>query len=261
MASAVSSFKEGSKAYMRIFACFDDTDTLDCGRGTGKLARWFEEELPESCSLWAVVRQQLLVDPAIPYTSHNSSACAVIDAPEAALAAEIARRAALHVEKHAVDGSDPGVCVAAEGDPAIASLMEFGRLATRAVVDQTAAMRASAGVHLSGHGGTNDGIIGAAAGVGLTAWGWAGRLIEYGPRRLRDFGGLVTVEEIEQAGIGVLPIDKDGALPLPHQLVDTQSWLRPRLIGGRPLVPVIWDDPAACWVVAGRRAKKSASLD
>ena len=241
---------------MRIFACFDDTDTLDCGRGTGKLVRWFEEELPPECSLWAVVRQQLLVHPAIPYTSHNSSACAVIDAPDAGFAAEIARRAVLHVEKHAVDGSDPGVCVAAEGDPAIADLMEFGRLATRAVVDQATAMDAAADVHLSGHGGTNDGIIGAAAGVGLTAWGWAGRMIEYAPRRLRDFDELVTVQEIESTGIGVLPIDKDGALPLPDQVVDTQGWLRPRLIGWRPLVPVVWDDSVARWVVAGRRAKK-----
>lgn len=51
-------------------------------RGTGKLARWFERELPDGCQLWGVVRQQLLVDDAIPYTSHNSSACAVVDCPE-----------------------------------------------------------------------------------------------------------------------------------------------------------------------------------
>ena len=65
---------------MRIYIGFDDTDTLGADRGTGKLARWFEQELPDGCRLWGVVRQQLLLDPAIPYTSHNSSACAVVEA-------------------------------------------------------------------------------------------------------------------------------------------------------------------------------------
>jgi hypothetical protein len=37
---------------MRIYIGFDDTDTLDADRGTGKLARWFEEELPVDCRLW-----------------------------------------------------------------------------------------------------------------------------------------------------------------------------------------------------------------
>jgi hypothetical protein len=66
---------------MRVYVGFDDTDTATADRGTGKLARWFEKELPEGCRLWGVVRQQLLLDDAIPYTSHNSSACAVLECP------------------------------------------------------------------------------------------------------------------------------------------------------------------------------------
>ena len=34
---------------MRVYVGFDDTDTVDADRGTGKLARWFEQELPEGC--------------------------------------------------------------------------------------------------------------------------------------------------------------------------------------------------------------------
>ena len=67
---------------MRVYIGFDDTDVKDADRGTGKLARWFERELPEECHVWGVVRQQLLVDEAIPYTSHNSSACVVVECPE-----------------------------------------------------------------------------------------------------------------------------------------------------------------------------------
>jgi hypothetical protein len=47
--------------------------------GTGKIARRFEDIMPEGCRMWGVVRQQLLVDERIPYTSHNSSACVVVD--------------------------------------------------------------------------------------------------------------------------------------------------------------------------------------
>ena len=99
---------------MLVYICFDDTDTLDAGRGTGKLARWFENELPEGCTLWGVVRQQLLVHEKIPYTSHNSSACAVIDTACRDILPELTTRAVRHIEKHFIDGSDPGLCIACE---------------------------------------------------------------------------------------------------------------------------------------------------
>lgn len=67
---------------MRIYLGFDDTDTLDADRGTGKLARWFKNQIPDSCQISGVLRQQLLVHESIPYTSHNSAACVVINAME-----------------------------------------------------------------------------------------------------------------------------------------------------------------------------------
>jgi len=94
---------------------FDDTDNPDSDRGTGKLARWFEKELPEGCRLWGVVRQQLLVHPDIPYTSHNSSACAVVEMPDKGLLDDLVSRAVRHLESHALEGSDPGLCVSYRG--------------------------------------------------------------------------------------------------------------------------------------------------
>jgi hypothetical protein len=90
---------------------------------------------------------------------------------------------------------------------------------------------------LSGHGGTDDGIIGAAAGVGLTAEGWHGRLIEYRVP-LRDFADPVAVRDLERAGIGVASVDRDAPVPGPDAVIATGDWLRPRLLGGRPVVPV-----------------------
>ena len=64
---------------MRIYIGFDDTDVVGADRGTGKLARWFENKLPDGCHLWGVVRQQFPQDERIPFTANNSSACVVVD--------------------------------------------------------------------------------------------------------------------------------------------------------------------------------------
>lgn len=70
---------------MRIYVGFDDTDNLDADQGTGKVARWFEDKLPEEYRLEGVLRQQLLVHEDIPYTSHNSAACMIVNAPDPTL--------------------------------------------------------------------------------------------------------------------------------------------------------------------------------
>lgn len=222
---------------MKVYIGFDDTDTLQSDRGTGKLARWFEETLPEGCTLWGVLRQQLLVDERIPYTSHNSSACAVVNCVDGGSAVKgLVRAAVAHIERYAVPGSDPGLCVASDKDPCLADLMSFGLECTSRVVTQADAFRAVNGCHLSGHGGTNDGVIGAAAAVGLTASGWSGRFIEYGG--LRGFPPLISVWALTEAGIQVVSIDRDAQVPARDDMVDTSGWLRPRLIGGRAVLLV-----------------------
>jgi hypothetical protein len=222
---------------MRIYIGLDDTDTADADRGTGKLARWLENELPPGHRLWGVVRQQLLLDDAIAYTSHNSSACAIIENCDGASMDDLISRAVAHVQRHFIPGSDPGLCISIEGHPSLSPLIPFGRRCTQSIVTQKDALQAASGVHLSGHGGTNDGIIGAAAAVGLTAYGWGGRFIEFG--RLRDFPERVSVHDLERSGIAVVSIDREAQVPALDDAVDTKGWLRPRLWGGRPVLPVI----------------------
>jgi tRNA(Ile2) C34 agmatinyltransferase TiaS len=237
---------------MRAYVCFDDTDTLDCGRGTGKLGRWFLDALPAGCTGWGVVRQQLLVHPDIPMTSHNSAACAVLDIPDASVVEELTALGIAIIEKNYFEGSDPGLCVATETDvETIARLQAFGLLAAVEVTNKAAAQVAAAGAHLSEHGGTGGGIIGAAAGVGLTAYGWTGRLIEYRVP-LRGFAREVLVGDIEAAGIRVLAIDRNVGVPRPSDIVDTHDWLRPRLWGHEAAVPVLWDGEGRWNAVATR---------
>jgi hypothetical protein len=235
---------------LRVYVGFDDTDVKDADRGTGKLARWFEKELPEKYRVWGVVRQQLLVNERIPYTSHNSSACVVLECPESLSLDVIIERAIFHIEQHFMVGSDPGLCVCPEGHHAMTNLIDFGRACTERVVSQEDARIAATGVHLSGHGGTNDGIIGAVAAVGLTSQGWSGRFIEFG--RLRDIPETVDVGTLEQLGIQVISIDRDAQVPGPADMVENRGWLRPRLLGGRPVLPVV-PNGSGLWEALGKK--------
>jgi len=224
---------------MKLYLGFDDTDNAEAAIGTGKLARHFEARLPEECRIWGVVRQQLLVDPRIPYTSHNSSACVVLEVPvpELSVVETILERAQEHIRRESLPGSDPGLCLAPEGHPALPVLMAFGRSCTEKVVTQQEALEAARGVHLSGHGGTNDGMIGAAAAVGLTASGWSGRFIEFG--NLRAHPNQVSVAALAQSGISVVSLDRDAICPQPDDTVFTKGWLRPRFWGQRAVLPVV----------------------
>jgi tRNA(Ile2) C34 agmatinyltransferase TiaS len=236
---------------VRIFVGFDDTDVLGADRGTGKLARWFEAELPPACTAWGVVRQQLLVDDRVPYTSHNSAACVVVEAAEGLVIPELITRAASHIARHFLSGSDPGLCVVAENHPAMDRLAAFGRRAAADLVTQDEARVASAGCHLSAHGGTGDGIIGAAAAVGLTAGGWYGRFIEYGG--LRHLPEELTVADLESRGIMVTSLDRDAPVPRLEDRVEARGWLRPRLWGGRAILPVLGAGEGVWWAMGQKR--------
>ena len=238
---------------MRVYIGFDDTDNITADRGTGKLARWFEKEIPEGCRVEGVVRQQLLVDERIPYTAHNSSACVIIDAPDASWVTMLTDRAIEHLRLYSFEGSDPGLCIASEGNGSLAGLIAFGRTCASRVVTQKEALEAASKSHLSGHGGTNDGIIGAAAAVGLTASGWSGRFIEYG--KLRDFSDPIRVSELEQSNIVVVSNDRDARVPAPEDMVHTKGWLRPRLWGKRAVLLVTPKDKGVWESLGGRRNK------
>jgi len=236
---------------MRVYIGFDDTDTIDGEYGTGKVVRKFGDTLPEGCRLWGVVRQQLLVDERIPYTSHNSSACAVIDADDASLKDDLLEKAVQHLSRWSVQGSDPGLCIACEGDNGLSGLMDFGKACTSRVVTQAEAMKAASHAHLSGHGGTNDGIIGAAAAVGLTAWGWSGRFIEFGD--LRSLSEKIRVTDLLLNTILVVSMDRDSRLPAPGDLVHTKRWLRPRLWGHQAVLPVMPAEEGHWECMGGKR--------
>jgi len=223
---------------MKFYVAFDDTDTLDCGRGTGKLARWFTEKLPKGCTSHGVVRQQLLHHESIPMTSHNSSLCCIIETPGIDIMDQLIEDATEHIKENFFEGSDPGLCIAplrsVENNN---NLLNYAISCVSKKVSQKDALDACKGFHLSGHGGTNDGIIGAAAAIGLTLHGNSGRFVDY--KSIRDVPQVTTVQNLHNMGIHVMSANRHAEFPSPEDTVDTKNSLRPRLWRNEPVLPVL----------------------
>ncbi|NLO21843.1 MAG: hypothetical protein GX119_07565 [Syntrophomonadaceae bacterium] len=184
---------------MIFFISIDDTDNLEQG-STGHTANGLRKLLEEKG--WghtdAVTRHQLLVHPDIPYTSHNSAMCfkAELD-PE--VWEHLIMAAGQFLEHNSASGSDPGLCIVREdwlSDPA--QLSAFGYRAKIEIISKEEAYLTARRlrVHLSEHGGSGDGIIGALAGAGLRMSGNDGRF--QGRLKLKAAGEIMRVEEIKQ---------------------------------------------------------------
>lgn len=242
-------------AYL-LYLGFDDTDTKTSSRGTGRCIRDFCNGLDACYSLRCVLRHQLPKLETIPFTSNNSSACAVIEAPGPECLDALFTAAADFLARETPDGSDPGVCLAA-ADAVDEELVSFALSCTGRQVTQQEAMRGAAGARLAGVGGTNDGIIGATAAVGLTRHGWSGRFIELGT--MRSLPPVVRVGDLSALGIQVVSVDRDPLVPLAQDAIDTAGWLRPSLWAGQPVLQVRSDGQGR-WVTAlAKKAGKATA--
>jgi len=218
-----------------MYLGFDDTDIAGYSRGTGRCIRDFCASLDNRYALRCILRHQLPKLPDIPYTSNNSSACAVLWCEASLPLADLFGAAVDYLSKETPDGSDPGVCLAAQ-DAITDEHVSFSLACNGGKVTQKDAMKATTNVLLAGVGGTEDGIIGAAAAVGLTKYGWCGRFIELGA--MRSLPSTVTVGELSKLGIRVVSVDRDPLVPLGNDVVTTDDWLRPSLLAGQPVLQV-----------------------
>jgi hypothetical protein len=240
---------------MRLFLGFDDTDDADADFGTGKLVRNFCSGLNGDFKLLGIVRHQLPRLEGIPYTSNNSSACVLAEVPGREALPRLVKAAAKHLASNAAPGADPGLCCVFEEDVSD-ELVRFALECNGRRTSQAEAMRAASGLELHGLGGSNDGIIGAAAAVGLTRYGWSGRFIAWnGMRKLPD---PATVRALESEGVRVLSVDRDPLVPLPEDQVFADGWLRPSMWGGSPVLQVLSDGLGRWRAAHAKRPKKHA---
>jgi tRNA(Ile2) C34 agmatinyltransferase TiaS len=221
-----------------LFIGLDDTDTLE-SRGTGHLARQIAAILSADYPVLGVTRHQLLLDPRVPCTKNNSSAAIVLDVDGQRNHAGLLEQVRALVLADYQPGSDPGLCLASNVPAAVT---EFGRRVQSQLVSQAEAQRIAAAysIPLIGLGGTQDGIIGALAAIGLAASGEDGRYVLAG--RSRELNGLQPVAALLAAGVAAVQT-LDGQT-VTDGLVQTDK-LRPARRGGRPVAVVEW--AGECW--------------
>ncbi|MDD3652598.1 MAG: hypothetical protein PHO01_00180 [Desulfotomaculaceae bacterium] len=220
---------------IRVLLCADDTDSIDSAWGTGELVYSISETMEKRGwgKSYGVTRHQLLIHPDVPYTSHNSSMCFAADLNESDLNA-LTSYAIEYLFKESAPGSDPGLCIAVPDrlkQPDL--LIAFGRKAKDVVVTMQEAysLARQLGVHLSEHGGTGQGVIGALAGVGLRLSGNDGRL--RGRLELISKNGIADVSSIlAQTNIAQVQ-SQDGVLLADDELVMLGDKVKPIMMDGK----------------------------
>lgn len=242
----------------------DDTDNLD-SPGTGFLAQRLLNVLAGTnlASACGATRHQLLFDSRIPYTSHNSSACLAVQSLPGVGLDDIEAAAVGFLRDWAAAGSDPGLAVVGRDVPADVRtrLSDYGHAAQTEVLTQGVA-RATArecGVRLSGHGGTEDGVIGALAAVGLHLGGQDGIFLwlggsrttlpgRYPYRQLPEFLAIADARTIEHER------------PEPDEIVVIEPWIRPVLQDGSAVLLLerhVDSDGHPCWRMAPKEVVKT----
>lgn len=212
----------------RYLVGIDDTDTKET-RGTGFNAREIGKliEQEKIGIIEGIVRHQLFFDPRIPYTSANSSASLEVQCYDSK---KLKKTCLDYLNRIAPVGSDVGLCIA-EMDTVTNEVVTWGDRAKIEVLTQAEGrnLAAKTGIYLIGLCGTEDGIIGALAAVGLRKGGNDGRFIWLrGRQELRDIpSGIYTIAQLKEE----LHLDK--IISLNMDLVDdTQKifideWIRP----------------------------------
>jgi hypothetical protein len=201
---------------MQVLISIDDTDNLE-SRGTGHLAAELALDLERkgwaTCSF--ITRHQLFVHADVPYTSHNSAMCFTVDMGADHME-DLITYAARFLENESAPGSDPGLCVAvADRLTSPTEIIAYGLRAKQQVITKAEAMQTAKryGIHLSEHGGTGGGIIGALAGIGLRLSGNDGRV--KGKLIIASKNGVVSVADVLAHG-SVDKVQSLGGFALPH---------------------------------------------
>jgi hypothetical protein len=232
---------------MHIYLSIDDTDNLD-SPGSGHLAEAMAKELQHhglTSQCLNITRHQLFFHESIPYTSHNSSMCfpAVINEDNLSKVIKFAKD---FLEKGSAPGSDPGLCVAVEREKLDRqTLIDFGLQAKNQVFTKQDAylLAQRTGVHLSEHGGTGDGIIGALAGIGLRLNGSDGRF--RGWLNLGKAGHTISLKNLcSHSAVDAVVADDGMVLPEDTLITFAEDKVKTVCHNYRQVIPVTRTDNA-----------------
>lgn len=204
----------------------DDTDNL-VSRGTGFIGRTMGEEINASglgvCG--GVSRHQLLFDPRVPYTSHNSSLCLEI---ETSKPDEVWDLMVEYLIRSCAEGSDCGLCMV-ELDRMPQSIIKWGLKAKKDLVKQVDAFKLAKkeNVRLIGLTGNHDGVIGSMAAVGLRASGNDGRFVGLKGVDVRTINGVKNLQQIQELVQLHQIMTVDGVVLDEKIPISLDGWMRP----------------------------------
>ena len=211
---------------MYYYIGIDDTDNLE-SRGTGHRARQLGTSLQDAgiARLICITRHQLLVHKDIPYTSHNSSACLLMDC-EAAAEPELIAYCRAFLLQESAPGSDAGLCIASAQNIS-PSIGDWGKNAKMIVLNRTLAHDTAqqSNIYLEGLTGEKIGVIGALAAVGLRHAGNDGRVLWL--PMLRETEGIFSAHELKKR----LTLDRictrEGIEIQDRDTIMADGWIRP----------------------------------
>jgi hypothetical protein len=211
----------------------DDTDVLD-SPGTNQLARHLVRELANRWRGQLITRHQLLEDPRVPCTRRNGCVAIAFEPCSETTADDLTDEVTSIMRAWCPDGSDPGLCVI-DGDVP-AEVIDFGRACQKRLMTQDDA-RNLARKHvilLRGLGGTEDGVIGALAAVGLMNSCDDGRVIFVGDSEVDHYhiSGLQRVVRMPAFGVDEVRRLDDQQL-IASGIVDVGKRLRPNRRAGK----------------------------
>lgn len=211
---------------MLFYIGIDDTDNLE-SRGTGHRARQLGQMLQQTglASLQCITRHQLLVHKDIPFTSHNSSACLLVNS-EPGREAEMIAFCREFLLRESAPGSDAGLCVASE-HAITKEIEDWGENAKKIVLSKKAAhaLAKQHSIYLEGLTGEKIGVIGSLAAVGLRFKGNDGRVLWL--PYLRETEGIFTAGELKNRLCVDQVTDRQGALVPLNDLLLADGWIRP----------------------------------
>lgn len=211
---------------MRYFVGIDDTDNLE-SRGTGFVGRTMAELIVANGlgTTGAISRHQLLFDPRVPYTSHNSSLCIEVETSQTD---ELLNFMIAYLLKACAPGSDCGLCMV-NADNMPASIIDWGLTAKRDLVKQIDGLNLAKreNITLIGLTGNHDGVIGSMAACGLRASGNDGRFVALKGTDVRTITGIKTSAELKKLVELHKIVTPEGEVINDSSSILMEGWLRP----------------------------------
>ncbi|MDD3364331.1 MAG: hypothetical protein PHZ03_05065 [Syntrophomonas sp.] len=252
---------------MKILVSIDDTDTMKMDgvevRGTGELSGMIKQAIEDQ--RWGrcepITRHQLLIHPDIPYTSHNSSMCFEADIEHVFLKPLI-DFASDFLARESTPDSDPGLCVAVtDRISRPGRLIAFGYMAKNYVLTKLAAynLAETLGIHLSEHGGTGQGVIGALAGAGLRLSGNDGRF--KGKLKIKAENNMIKAGDIcSRVKVDMVKCLEEGIVLQDDDMVILGDHIKPVWLYGKSVLLVQAIDQGvaspACWQTCSKSQLK-----